>query len=42
MNGNYDPTYFGLKNYIYIDPSQWPESIRKNVDTSISRYWHYI
>ena len=27
MGGVYDPEHLGKSNYIYIDPSVWPESI---------------
>jgi dynein heavy chain, axonemal len=42
MGGNYDPGLLGKQNQIYIDPSEWPESVVKRVDVSLSRYHHYI
>jgi len=42
MGGNYDPALLGKSNYVYVDPAYWPESIRKRVDVSLSRYHHYV
>ena len=42
MGGNYDPALLGKSNYIYIDPSEWPETIRRRVDVSLTRYHHYV
>ena len=42
MGGTYDPEYIGKSNYVHIDPEIWPESIRSKVDSSLSRYNHYI
>lgn len=42
MGGNYDPSLLGKSNYVYVDAAYWPESIRKRVDVSLSRYYHYV
>lgn len=42
MGGNYDPALLGRSNYVYIDPAEWPDSIRRRVEASLTRYHHYI
>lgn len=38
----YDPELLGRKNYVYVDPEVWPESIRRKVEASVARYMHYL
>ncbi len=38
----YDPEYLGKKFNQYIDPDDWPMSIKEKVSASIARYNHYI
>lgn len=42
MGGNYEPSKLAKSQYIYIGEEFWPDSIRKRVETSITRYNHYI
>lgn len=38
----YDPELLGKSNYAYIDPEVWPEKIKYKVESSITRYMHYL
>ncbi|EGR32330.1 hypothetical protein IMG5_087930 [Ichthyophthirius multifiliis] len=42
MGGVFDPEYLGKSNYVYVDPSNWPENIFRVVQESSARYMHYL